>query len=52
MYMKYIEEKMLLYSLLAQRKFKKAAKLKRHLLERTLKRNKNGKPFKSQHIVK
>jgi hypothetical protein len=50
--MKYLKEKMLMYSLLAQGKLKKAKKLKRHLLERTLKRKRNGKDFSSKHIIK
>jgi len=50
--MKYTKEKMLLYSYLAQGKLAKAAELKKHLLERTLKRAKNGKHFDPKHIIK
>lgn len=50
--MKFSKEKMKYYSLLAQGKMKKAAKVKQHLLERVIKRREKGKSFSSYHIVK
>ena len=50
--MKFSKEKMKYYSLLAQGKMKKAAKVKQHLLERVIKRRAKGKPLSAYHIVK
>jgi hypothetical protein len=50
--MKFSNEKQLYYSLLARRKMKKAAKVKKHLLKRVLKRRAKGKKLSAWHIVK
>jgi len=50
--MKYSKEKLKYYSLLAQGKMKKAAKVKQHLLERVIKRKSKGKSLLPWHVVK
>lgn len=50
--MKFSKEKMKYYSLLAQGKMEKAAKVKQHLLERVLKRRAKGKTLSTYHTIK
>jgi len=50
--MKYSKEKMKYYSLLAQGKMKKAAKIKQNLIERVLKKRAKGKSLSAWHVIK